>query len=71
MSDRLRSAVRIVAIALNLLALVLELNLEIQPRFHPGLHVEWTWAGRVEEFAPLLALIYLLWPTRNRSSQSG
>jgi hypothetical protein len=68
-SARLRTLFRFAAIALNLIAFLLEMNLEIQPRLHPQLHVDWTWWSRVEELAPLLALVALLWPkTKGRSA---
>jgi hypothetical protein len=68
MSRAVRQVVRIVAITLNIIVLLLEWNIEVQTRLHPNLHVDWSWAGRVSEFAPLFALVALLWPTRTRST---
>jgi hypothetical protein len=63
-----RRIVRFAAIAINLVAFLLEMNLEIQPRLHPQLHVDWTWWSRIEELAPLLALVALMWPGVRRKS---
>ena len=57
--------IRGVAVGLNLIALMLELNVELQAWRHPNLHITLSWAGRVEGLAPFLAFAAILWPGRN------
>ena len=70
MSGILWQVVRGIAIVLNLIAFVLEMNLEIQTKIR-HLPTEWNRWTRAEEFAPLFALIVILWASRRLKQKNA
>jgi hypothetical protein len=70
MNATLRLLARAIAIAMNLVALFLELNVEVQSRIH-HLTVDWSWAARVGELAPLFALVAIFWPVPSSGKEQS
>lgn len=62
-------AIRLGAVALNVLAGLLQLNVEITSRIY-HIPIEQSLWVRAEEFAPLFALVVLLWAPRSESNAS-
>ncbi len=63
-------AVRVVAVALNVVAALLQLNVEVMSRLHHTPNTPSFWI-RIEEFAPFFALVVLLWSPRNSATSSA
>ena len=61
-----RKVVLIFAIGLNLVTLFLEWNLQFQSMRHPELNIEMSLVTRIEQFAPLFALVVMFWPGNSR-----
>jgi hypothetical protein len=57
--------IRYVAVAFNVLAVLLQLNVEIADLVSGQSHAQSIWI-RAEQLAPVLALIALLWPPAHR-----